>query len=106
MCRFFAASLIGMRDLNRISVASGAIALALLGGGLSLAASPMAAAKSSPRTNVSATGGDNTAVDIDGTQGDFNPAVQGTTDSDGDQDAFMTNSEEVKPQEKAPKAAK
>ena len=52
--------------------------------------------------SVHATGGDGTAVDLDGTQGDFTDAVQGTTDSDGDQDAFLTTSEEAAPQLKAP----
>lgn len=91
-----------MPKLNRISVASGAIALVLMGGCGSLAASPIAAANAS--SHVNATGGDNTSVDKDGTQGDFTNSVQGTVDPDGDQDvdALLTNSEEAKPQEKAP----
>lgn len=90
-----------MRKLNRISVASGAVAVALMGGGLALTASPVAAA--SPSSHVTASGGDHSAVDSDGTQGAFSNAVQGTVDSDGDQDAFdLINSEEAKPQEKAP----
>lgn len=79
-----AATVAGMRKVNRISVASTAVALTLLGGGLSLAASPIAAA--GPSSHLNATGGDNTAVD-----------------SDGDQDAFpVINSVEARPQVKAP----
>ncbi len=90
-----------MRKVNRISIASTAIALTFMGGGLALAASPIAAA--TPSSHVNATGGDNSAVDTDGTQGDFTNAVQGTVDSDGDEDAFdLVNSDEAKPQEKAP----
>lgn len=91
-----------MPKLNRISVASGAIVLALVGSGFSLVAGPIAAAK--PSSHVIATGGDNTSVDKDGTQGDFTNSVQGAVDPDGDQDvdALLTNSEEAKPQEKAP----
>ncbi len=69
-----------------------------------MAASPIAAAASS---HINATGGDNSAVDKDGTQGDFTNAVQGTVDSDGDQDAFdLINSEEAQPQQKAPSVKK
>jgi len=39
-------------------------------------------------------------VDTDGTQGSFAPAIQGTQDSDGDQDAFSTGSWEAAPQDK------
>ena len=60
--------------------------------------SPVAAASGG---TVDATGGANTSVDSDGTQGSLVPAVQGTTDSDGDQDAFLTGSEEAVPQTKA-----
>lgn len=82
-----------MWKINRIAVASTAVVLTLLGGGLSFAASPSAAAKT-PSSHVSATGGDNSAV---------TNSVQGTVDSDGDQDAFdLIKSEEAKPQDTAP----
>ena len=101
----WSATLGRMRKLNRISVASGAVVLALMGGGVSLIASPVAAARAS--SHVNASGGDNSAVDTDGTQGAFTNAVQGTVDTDGDQDAFdVINSEEASPQEKAAGAAK
>lgn len=93
-----------MRKVNRISVASTALALGLIGGGFSLVGSPIAAA--SPSSHLNASGGDHSAVDKDGTQGDFTNAVQGRVDDDGDQDAFLINSEEAKPQEKAPSTAK
>jgi hypothetical protein len=35
--------------------------------------------------------------------GDFNPVVQGATDSGGDQDVFLINSEAAAPQIKAKK---
>lgn len=93
-----------MAHSTRITLATVAAAWALTGG-LAFAASPVAAAASvRPPTpmNVSATGGDNTAVDSDGTQGSLGSSVQGTVDSDGDQDAFnLTKSEESVPQEKA-----
>jgi hypothetical protein len=37
-------------------------------------------------------------VDVDGTQGQFVPAVQGAQDDDGIQDAYLTNSVMVAPQ--------
>ena len=83
-----------MFALNRTTVASAAVALAFLGG-VAIEVSPVAAAVSD---NVTATGGDGTSVDRDGTQGDLNPAVQGATDSDGDQDAYLINSEAAAPQ--------
>ncbi len=83
-----------MFAINRTIVASSAVALALLGG-VAIGVSPVASAVNS---NVTATGGDGTSVDHDGTQGDFNPAVQGASDSDGDQDAYLLNSEEATPQ--------
>jgi hypothetical protein len=53
--------------------------------------------------HINASGGDQTSVDADGTQGSFANAVQGTIDSDGDQDAFdAIRSEEASPQDKAP----
>lgn len=52
--------------------------------------------------HISASGGDKTAIDKDGTQGSFTDSVQGIEDSDGDQDAFnLTNSEKATPQDKA-----
>jgi hypothetical protein len=48
--------------------------------------------------HINASGGDQTSVDADGTQGSFANAVQGTIDSDGDQDAF----DAISPQDKAP----
>ncbi len=78
----------------RTSVASAVIALALLSGA-AIGLSPIASAKN---TNVTATGGDGTAVDHDGTQGDFTDSVQGAVDDDGDQDAFLNGSEKAAPQ--------
>lgn len=51
--------------------------------------------------NINATGGSGTAVDSDGTQGSFKPAVQGTQDSDNEQDAVLRPSQEFVPQYKA-----
>ncbi|MGV0991020.1 MAG: hypothetical protein ACOYB7_02090 [Mycobacterium sp.] len=51
--------------------------------------------------NINATGGSGTAVDKDGTQGTMAPAVQGTQDSDNDQDAWLHPSTDVTPQYKA-----
>lgn len=51
--------------------------------------------------DVTATGGDGTVVDADGTQGKLAPAVQGNQDDDGDQDAFLTGSAKATPQFKA-----
>jgi hypothetical protein len=77
----------------------------IVSGGLALGMSPtaFASAHASPKPmNISATGGDKTAVDSDGTQGSFTDAVQGVEDSDGDQDAFdLKKSEEATPQDKA-----
>ena len=83
-----------MLIITRVIVASAAVALACLGG-VAMGTSPLAAASN---TNVQATGGDGTAVDHDGTPGDFTNSVQGKTDDDGDQDAFMTTAEEATPQ--------
>lgn len=85
---------VSMLAINRNTLASAAVALALMGGA-AIGLSPVAAATN---TNVTATGGDGTAVDHDGTQGSFSDAVQGASDSDGDQDAYLLNSEEAKPQ--------
>jgi hypothetical protein len=83
-----------MRKIKRTFIAPAAIALACMGGAV-LGSSAIASAASD---TVTATGGSGTAVDTDGTQGSFTNAVQGAADSDGDQDAFLTNSEEAKPQ--------
>lgn len=48
--------------------------------------------------NISVSQGER--VDSDGTQGSFTNAVEGTQDSDGDQDAFDTQSWEAVPQDK------
>ena len=94
-----------MRNNLRISISSAAAGLALIGG-LALGATPIAAALGPPPPKpmkINASGGDQTAVDHDGTQGDFTNSVQGAIDSDGDQDAFnLTKSEEATPQDKAP----
>lgn len=83
-----------MLNINRKLVAPAAVALALMGGAV-VGTSAIAAAGGAA---VTATGGDGTAVDADGTQGDFTNSVQGKADDDGDQDAFMTTAEEAKPQ--------
>lgn len=62
-----------------------------------VAVSPIAAASG----NVEGSGGANTTVDSDGTQGSLAPAVQGVTDDDGYQDALLIGSEEAVPQYKA-----
>jgi len=91
-----------MLKINRTIVATAAIALACMGGA-AIGTSAVAAAVSD---NVTATGGDGTSVDKDGTQGDFTNSVQGTADSDGNQDAFMTTAEEAQPQPQAPASTK
>ena len=48
--------------------------------------------------NISVSQGEK--VDSDGTQGSFTNAVEGTQDSDGDRDAFDTQSWEAVPQDK------
>lgn len=48
--------------------------------------------------NISVSQGER--VDSDGTQGSFTNSVEGTQDSDGDQDAFDTQSWEAVPQDK------
>lgn len=82
-----------MLKINRTLVASAAIALACMGGA-SVGTSAIASAKGT----VTATGGDNTAVDSDGTQGVFTNSVQGAADDDGYQDATLITSEDAKPQ--------
>jgi len=93
-----------MVSIKRIA-ASTMVGAALLTG-MSTAATPIASAavhvSTTPKPmKIDASGGDGTAVDHDGTEGSFAPAVQGKIDDDGDQDAFMTMSEEASPQEKA-----
>lgn len=85
-----------MRKTTRTAALFVTVGLALLAG---VGAIPQAAAQA---PSVSATGGDGTAVDRDGTQGKYTDSVQGVEDADGDQDAFITNSEEAKPQFTAP----
>lgn len=60
-----------------------------------------AAVASAGDMNVSVSGGSGSAVDKDGTQGDMKPAVQGTEDSDNDQDAWMHPSQVFTPQFRA-----
>lgn len=93
-----------MVSIRRIA-ASTAIGAALLTG-VSMATMPIASAVAHVSTTpkpmkISASGGDGTTVDHDGTEGSFAPAVQGKIDDDGDQDAFMITSGEASPQEKA-----
>jgi len=75
----------------RIRFAAGVVAALAV---LPVAGAAIAAA------DVQATGGSGTKVDTDGTQGDLKPAVQGTQDSDGIQDACMYGSEKASPQYK------
>jgi len=58
----------------------------------------VAAATTSPNSHVDVS--QPATVDTDGTQGSFAPAIQGSEDSDGDQDAFATGSTEAVPQTK------
>lgn len=83
-----------MLKFNRTLIASVAVAAACMGGA-AIGTTAVAAASGG---TVTATGGDGTAVDTDGTQGDFAAAVQGKTDDDGDQDAFLTPATEATPQ--------
>lgn len=90
-----------MRNTIRVSISSATAGLALVGG-LALGVSPIAAAAGPKPMHISASGGDKTAIDKDGTQGSFTDSVQGIEDADGDQDAFnLTKSEEATPQDKA-----
>jgi hypothetical protein len=90
-----------MRNAIRVSISSATAGLALVGG-LALGVSPIAAAAGPKPMHISASGGDKTAVDKDGTEGSFTDSVQGIEDADGDQDAFnLTKSEEATPQDKA-----
>ena len=71
-------------------------------GGLALGAAPIASAAGPKPMQIDASGGDNTSIDHDGTQGSFTDSVQGSEDTDGDQDAFdLKKSEEAAPQDKA-----
>lgn len=64
-----------------------ALAVLAVIGGLALGAGPTASATGTPNMNITASGGDGTTVDNDGTQGSFTDSVQGAADTDGDQDA-------------------
>lgn len=85
-----------------------AACLAATGIGLGVGGAPTATAikggdsSATPGTpgdmNISVSQGEK--VDSDGTQGSFTNAVEGTQDSDGDQDAFDTQSWEAVPQDK------
>ncbi|MCB1263702.1 MAG: hypothetical protein KDB56_03760 [Mycobacterium sp.] len=75
-----------------------AVVTAAVAAVLAMAACPVAAAAG---MQITATGGSGTAVDRDGTQGEVMPAVQGTTDADGDQDAHLIMSQMALPQFKA-----
>ena len=78
-----------------------AIPVAALAVALSMAAIPVSApAHATSDMNINATGGEGTAIDKDGTQGDYKAAVQGTQRS-GSQDAYENDSEEALPQIKA-----
>lgn len=70
-----------------------AVLAVLLSAGV--AASPVAAASG---MDIDAGGGGGTHIDRDGTQGDLAPAVQGTTDDDGYQNAYLKASEQAAPQ--------
>lgn len=84
-----------------LAALSSTAAVLALSGGLALTASPVASAQGTPNMNIDATGGDNTAVDSDGTVGSFSNSVQGAVDPDGDQDAMLIQSVEAVPQDKA-----
>lgn len=84
-----------MRKTKALSTGAGLMAALLTTAAVAL--SPVAAASGA----VTASGGHGTTVDRDGTQGDLAPAVQGTQDDDGDQDAYLHASEEATPQIKA-----
>ena len=77
------------------------LAAGVLTGFTVLGVSGAAIASATTDMNINATGGSGTAVDKDGTQGDMKPAVQGTTDDDNDQDAWLHSSPNSAPQYKA-----
>ena len=84
--------------MSKINRRIGSLAVVAVLGGLSPGLVQIAAAADGPppppHMKITASGGDGTAVDTDGTQGSFTNSVAGTTDSDGDQDARdMTLSE-------------
>ncbi|MCB0930600.1 MAG: hypothetical protein KDB71_01705 [Mycobacterium sp.] len=86
-----------MSNIERVRSArsiTGRIAAGLVA---ALAIFPLAGAAIA-EADVEATGGSGTTVDTDGTQGDLKPAVQGTQDSDGFQDAYANDSEKAVPQ--------
>lgn len=88
--------------MGKRAIGSTAILLALVGGCATLGEIPMASAGTKPM-HISASGGDGTKVDKDGTQGKFTDSVQGIEDNDGDQDATdMIKSDEAMPQTKSP----
>jgi hypothetical protein len=84
-------------DTRRFALLAAAAAIAVALGFWTVHSSAPAQAS---EMNLNATGGDATAVDKDGTQGDFKPAIQGTSRT-GDQDAYDFNSWEAVPQFKA-----
>lgn len=79
------------------------IPMALPVAALAVALSGAAIESSAPAhadMNINASGGDNTKVDKDGTQGDFSTGSQGISRS-GDQDAYANDSWAAAPQFKA-----
>ena len=84
--------------LTRLFAAAAVTGFAVLGVGVGMGGTAIAAASG---MNINATGGDGTAIDKDGTQGDMKPAVQGTPDDDNDQDAWLHGSQEATPQFRA-----
>lgn len=89
--------------MGKRALGSTAILLALLGGLVATGEVSIASAASHPHSKLTASGGDKTRVDRDGTQGKFTDAVQGVEDSDGDQDATdMITSQQAVPQTKSP----
>lgn len=87
------------RTSTTIAIKKAAIAAACAVGALAtlgIHGGGIPSANASPNSHVDVSGP--ATVDTDGTQGSFAPAVQGTQDSDGDQDAFATGSSEAVPQ--------
>ncbi len=81
--------------LAQVKVIAAAGLLAALGT-VGISGSAIATASGSPGSVVDVS--TPAMLDSDGTQGSFAPAVQGTQDSDGDQDAHATGSFEAVPQ--------
>jgi len=77
-----------------------AIAISALALSVSLSITGSTVTNLASDMNLNATGGDGTAVDKDGTQGDYTAAVQGSQRK-GSQEAFDTASVEAVPQFKA-----